>query len=306
MASLFPQVSRVTEAFYIYLYFLNKKKRHNNMNFRGTYAAFLGLCIAILPGCATHNTGESGLAVFNPNPSRDVKARQPFSVAYHMNSNKSLETEIIPALNDYLGDILTAGNLVDQQQSYVSTATFLGALAATFGAIYEKTALILTGVGVSGAGYAVDKQYNLTAQSVAYDHAVTNLMCVINAANGVSDNDIQNTIAYAGKDDDRLAGVNAKNSILIQANAVTARLRTALKAAPRSNPSENDLVAYMNKLKASEGKPQPNMNGAAVQSLIQDEQAKGRSASEAQQLIFDRYSVSITRVLQLNANLAKC
>ncbi|MEM5278913.1 MULTISPECIES: hypothetical protein [Cupriavidus] len=223
-----------------------------------------------------------------------------------MNSNKSLETEIIPALNDYLGDILTAGNLVDQQQSYVSTATFLGALAATFGAIYEKTALILTGVGVSGAGYAVDKQYNLTAQSVAYDHAVTNLMCVINAANGVSDNDIQNTIAYAGKDDDRLAGVNAKNSILIQANAVTARLRTALKAAPRSNPSENDLVAYMNKLKASEGKPQPNMNGAAVQSLIQDEQAKGRSASEAQQLIFDRYSVSITRVLQLNANLAKC
>uniref|UniRef100_UPI003F49A705 hypothetical protein n=1 Tax=Cupriavidus yeoncheonensis TaxID=1462994 RepID=UPI003F49A705 len=276
------------------------------MNCHSASAIFLALWVVILSGCATHNTGDSGLAAFNPNPSRDVKARQPFTVAYNMDAHKDLETEIIPALNGYLGDILTAGNLVDQQQSYVSTATFLGALAATFGAIYEKTALILAGVGVGGAGYAVDKQYNLTAQSDAYDHAVTNLMCVINAANGVSDNDIQNTIDYAGKDEDRLAGVNAKNSILIQANAVTARLRTALKAAPRSTPSENDLIAYMNKLKASEGKPQPNMNGVTVQNLIISEQAKGKSLSEAKQLISERYSVSITRVLQLNANLAKC
>ena len=139
--------------------------------------AVVAVCasLSILAGCANSQAGQG--PDWNPNAFHNTPVMKPFSIIYNLTGQSTL-SDIQTNLMDYEGKLLDQAVVVKEQEAGVSSVTFLGALAATFGAVYKKTALILTGAGVGGAGYAVEQNFQLDAQATAYRKAADNTNCV--------------------------------------------------------------------------------------------------------------------------------
>lgn len=272
--------------------------------------AVVAVCasLSILAGCANSQAGQG--PDWNPNAFHNTPVMKPFSIIYNLTGQSTL-SDIQTNLMDYEGKLLDQAVVVKEQEAGVSSVTFLGALAATFGAVYKKTALILTGAGVGGAGYAVEQHFQLDAQATAYRNAADNTNCVTMAAYAVSDDDLVLVQSTAASDDDRNLGLNAKKLVVLRANAVNRRLLEALETASRPTAaSENDWAAYLEKQKGITVNPTVNLtkSGPALQAYLENRKLTPEDAkTEAiQKILAEQAQYALLRVRTMAADLQKC
>ncbi|HDR9226765.1 hypothetical protein [Burkholderia sp. AW49-1] len=247
----------------------------------------------------------------NPNAFRNIPAQRPFASQYNITASSTL-ADIQSNMVKYQTELLEAAGLVKRQDAAVSSVTFLGALAATFGAIYQKTALILAGAGVGGAGFAVNQHYQLDSQATSYRNAADNIDCVMMASYSVTDDDLELVSATADKDDDRVQAINGKKLVVMRANAVNRRLLDALETASKpSAGSENDWKAYITKLETlstnADVTVDPDKPALKSFLLSRSLDITGGTAPDAEKAKLEaKAHAALLRVRTMNADLQKC